>query len=77
MLIRGLRPANEGRRYLVTTSLTGWAQAWKRARALNCPIQFSGMFSKWLVVTFESSNNVLVCVLIFMFPDKYCIVHSV
>ena len=26
-LILGLRPANERRRYFVTTSLTGWAQA--------------------------------------------------
>ena len=26
-LILGLRPANEGRRYFVTTSLIGWAQA--------------------------------------------------
>ena len=26
VLILGLRPANERRRYFVTTSLTGWAQ---------------------------------------------------
>ena len=26
--ILGLRPANERRRYFVTTSLIGWAQAW-------------------------------------------------
>ena len=26
-LILGLRPANEKRRYIATTSLTGWAQA--------------------------------------------------
>ena len=29
-LILGLRPANERRRYFVTTSIIGWAQAWNQ-----------------------------------------------
>ena len=29
-LILGFRPANESRRYLVTSSLIGWAQAWNQ-----------------------------------------------
>ena len=29
-LILSLRPANERRRYFVTTSLIGWAQAWNQ-----------------------------------------------
>ena len=29
-LILGLRPANERRRYKVTTSLIGWAQTWNQ-----------------------------------------------
>ena len=29
-LILGLRPANERRRYFVTTSLIGWAQAYNQ-----------------------------------------------
>ena len=35
-LILGLRPANERRRYFVTTSLIGWAQAWNQPWCTLC-----------------------------------------
>ena len=38
-LILGLRPANERRRYFVTTSLIGWAQAIPEARVPHTPSQ--------------------------------------
>ena len=41
-LILGLRPANEGRRYFVTTSLIGWAQAKNQ---------------RWYTLVFQSANR--------------------
>ena len=38
-LIRGLRPANERRRYFVTTSLTGWVQALNQLWHMTITIQ--------------------------------------
>ena len=37
-LILGLRPANERRRYFVTTSLTGWVQAYNEPCYMNTAI---------------------------------------
>ena len=34
-MILGLRPANERRRYFVTTSLIGWAQAWNHHPSIS------------------------------------------
>ena len=34
-LILGLRPTNERRRYIVATSLIGWAQYYDKPRNLN------------------------------------------
>ena len=43
-LILGLRPANERRRYFVTTSLTGWAQALNQP----CDHHFQDEISKYI-----------------------------
>ena len=37
-LILGLPPANERRRYFVTTPLTGWAQAWNPSPVYIIPV---------------------------------------
>ena len=48
-LILGLRPANERRRYFVTTSFIGWMQAWDQP-----------WWYKWH--TQQSDNkNIIVC----------------
>ena len=41
-LILGLRPANERRRYSVTTSLIGWAQAWNQSCVCSTEDGFRG-----------------------------------
>ena len=57
-LIPGLRPVNERRRYFVTTSLIGWAQAWADSRLAPSQLETAILcndVSHWLGASLEST----------------------
>ena len=64
-LILGWRPANEKRRYIVTTSLIGWAQVSNQPCILNhflymCQYmcqQFVQVQLKLVIISYEDSDN--------------------
>ena len=58
VMYAGLRPANERRRYFVTTSLIGWVQSWliideipkNKAISVDMEIHLAALISKWFPV---------------------------
>ena len=62
-LILGLHPANERRRYFVTTSLIGWAQAYNQPcmrphMFMVCTLfEFLNVFHPFLIITMVIKSN--------------------